>query len=187
MSQTRETTVIHRLRTTLRPVDNPQPFAPKRVTLHARQHRHQWTVHLQHKGAEEVMNGTEPVIAAADLIGRSGAKEFAIGYARENVPTEDAGWWAEAKYKGARISVEERRTPGEAAEALAEKILTGAKCQCGRDVTLSDDAELGHEAAGDTLAALGLTAPGHCRWRRHGPRWRQGCEPHPDHAPEPAP
>jgi hypothetical protein len=59
----------------------------------------------------------DAVLACMDLAGRSGATEFNFGYAREGVPVDQAGWWAYAAYRGARVIVEERRSPGEAAMA----------------------------------------------------------------------
>lgn len=95
--------------------------------------------------------------ACADLVGRAGARNFEIGYAREDVPVEDAQWYAHASYQGARIMVQDHRSPSSAAFALAERLLAGAMCRCRKPVTLSD------------------AAPG-CRWRLMGPRWEPGCD-----------
>lgn len=97
------------------------------------------------------------VNACADLVDRTGAKEFQIGYMHDDVPVEEAGWYAEAHYKGARILVGDQRSPTGAALALAERILSGATCKCGRLVTLSD-------ATKDA-----------CRWKLVGDRWESGC------------
>lgn len=96
------------------------------------------------------------VIACADLVGRAGASEFKIGYLHDDVPPEEAGWYAHAQYRGARITVDDHRSPTGAALALAERLLRGATCRCRRPVTLSDGTE-------------------GCRWRLVGQRWQPGC------------
>lgn len=95
--------------------------------------------------------------ACADLVGRAGASNFEIGYVRDDVPVEDAQWYAHAQYRGARIIVQDHRSPSSAAFALAERLLSGATCRCRKPVALSDG------------------APG-CRWRLMGPRWEPGCD-----------
>lgn len=80
----------------------------------------------------------DALIATVDLIGRTGAKGFEIGYLHEGVPVEEAGWYAHAQYRGARITEENHRGPVEAAEALARQLLTGAMCNhCKKLVALS--------------------------------------------------
>lgn len=97
------------------------------------------------------------LVACAALVGRAGAKGFQIGYIRDDVPVEEAGWYAHAEYQGARIMVDERRSPVEAAFALAQRLLTGATCRCRRPVTLSDSQD-------------------GCRWRLVGQQWEPGCD-----------
>jgi hypothetical protein len=97
------------------------------------------------------------VIACADLVGRAGASGFEIGYLHDDVPAEDAGWYAHAQYHGARIIVEDHRSPTGAALALAERLLSGAMCRCRRPVALTDRL-------------------GGCRWRLIGARWEPGCD-----------
>ena len=99
----------------------------------------------------------DAVIAYAALVGRAGASGFEIGHVRDDVPVEDAGWYAIAEYRGARFMVDERRSPSEAANALAERILRGATCRCRKVVTLQDG------------------KPG-CRWRLVGKEWQPGCD-----------
>lgn len=99
---------------------------------------------------------SDTIIACADLVGRSGAKDFQIGYLHDDVPVEEAGWYAHASYKGARLMAQDHRSPTSAALALSERLLRGAACRCGQPVTLTD------------------TAPG-CRWRLMGQRWEPGC------------
>lgn len=97
------------------------------------------------------------LFACVDLVGRAGASDFQIGYLHDDVPVEEAGWYAYAQYKGARITVEGHRSPTGAALALAERLLRGATCRCRQPVTLSDG------------------QPG-CRWRLVGQRWEPGCD-----------
>lgn len=107
------------------------------------------------------LNG-DAVIACADLVGRSGATNFKIGYLHDDVPLEEAGWYAHAQYRGARITAEDRRSPSEAALALAERLLRGAAGRCGKRVSLGD----------------GGTG---CRWQLMGKRWEPGCDAQPVH------
>lgn len=97
------------------------------------------------------------VVACADLVGRAGASGFEIGYLHDDVPVEEAGWYAFATYQGARVMVDDHRSPTAAALALAERLLRGAACRCRKPVTLSD------------------SQPG-CRWRLAGARWEPGCD-----------
>lgn len=98
------------------------------------------------------------VIACADLAGRAGASGFEIGYAGdEHGPVEEARWYAVATYQGARLIADEHQSPSAAALALAERLLSGARCRCTQTVTLSDE------------------GPG-CRWRLVGRRWEPGCD-----------
>lgn len=122
----------------------------------------------------------DAVAAAADLVGRSGARNLQVGYLHEGVPVEEAGWYAHAQYQGARLTTEDHRGPVEALEALARRILTGAKCvHCGGLVALSDDGAYymgGTMADGSVWTRRQAHAAGHCRWRRMGPKWLRGCE-----------
>lgn len=98
----------------------------------------------------------DAVIACADLVGRAGASGFEIGYIRDDVPAEEAGWYAVAFYQGARIQTDEHQSPTLAAMALSERLLSGASYRCGQPVTMSD------------------RKPG-CRWRLVGQAWEPGC------------
>lgn len=102
------------------------------------------------------------VVACADLVNRTGAAGFEIGHLHDDVPVEEAAWYAHAQYLGARITVEDHRSPSGAALALAERLLSGATCRCRKPVTLSD----------------GQTG---CRWRLVGRRWESGCQVAPVH------
>lgn len=105
---------------------------------------------------EDVLN------ACLHLVERSGARDFEIGHLHDDVPVEEAGWYAQVSFQGARIAVGDHRSPTGAAMALAERLLAGATCRCRKPVTLSDDAE-------------------GCRWRLAGARWEPGCDVAPIH------
>lgn len=117
--------------------------------------------------------------AAIDLIGRTGARELVIGFLHDDVPSEEAGWYAHAQYQGARITVEDKPGPAEALDALAHRLLTGAKCRCGRLAALSDQGAVSYGktsmADGSTWTVEQAAAAGQCRWRRIGPRWEPSC------------
>lgn len=102
------------------------------------------------------------VAACAHLADRSGASGFEIGHMHDDVPVEEAGWYATVTFQGARITVDEHRSPTAAALALAERLLSGATCRCMQPVSLSND------------------RPG-CRWRLMGDRWTPGCDAAPIH------
>lgn len=106
----------------------------------------------------------DAVMACTLLVGRAGASGFEMGWTCPHVPDEPDGhtcpgvtWNASAAYLGTRIMVDGRRSPSEAAMALAERLLSGATCRCKRPVTLSD------------------RKPG-CRWRLVGAKWEPGCD-----------
>ncbi len=120
------------------------------------------------------------VIAAVDLVERTGAKQFEIGFLHEDVPVEEAGWYAHAQYKGTRITAENQPGPAEAAEALAVRLLTGAKCKgCGKLVALTrEGATAFHNPVmsdGSRFTFEEAVRVGQCRWRREGERWVSGC------------
>lgn len=114
------------------------------------------------------MTDTPYLEALVDLADRAGAKAFEIGYLNDNVPVDQAGWWASVEYQGAKLHVEDHESPEHACLALAIRLLAGGKCRCrhpvvvpgervkpGRRVcrwTLTDEAELG------------------------SPRWTPGCD-----------
>lgn len=131
------------------------------------------------------MSGLKPddndrLIAAVDLVGRSGARNFEVGYLHDDVPAIQAAWWASARYKGTIIMVENEPDPWSAAEHLAVKLLTGGQCQgCGGLVALE---ELGGFAFfnatlvdGRSWTALEAVEAGLCRWERKGDKWIAGC------------
>jgi hypothetical protein len=115
--------------------------------------------------------------AAADLVGRTGATSFQIGYLNDEPPHQ---WYAHAQYKGARITAENLAGPVEAAETLARRILSGGKCmKCGGLIALSSAGAVAYDSAtltdGTDWTAEKATAAGVCRWTRMGKRWEAGC------------
>ena len=121
----------------------------------------------------------DPVLACADLVGRTGAKSWEIGYLHDDVPVEEAGWWCSAIFRGNKVIVMDQPHPVAAAMALANRLLTGAKCRCGRLVALRSD---GAVAYGETYMADGSTwtyeqarVAGQCLWRLVGRRWEPSC------------
>lgn len=123
----------------------------------------------------------DSVIACVDLVGRTGATGFEFGYLHDDVPSDQAGWWAHAQYKGARISVADHKDPVGAIEALAKRLLKGAKCaHCGGLVALSDRGAFAfqdsHLVDGSEWTVEQAAAAGQCRWTRMGRRWEMGCQ-----------
>jgi hypothetical protein len=122
----------------------------------------------------------DAVKACADLVGRTGAKSFECGYVNEGVPVAEAGWFATAMYKGAKVIVEDQASPAEACDALAVKLLSGAQCQhCKGLVSLSAGGAFAFRkatlATGERWDAEDAAKAPQCRWTRAGARWERGC------------
>lgn len=123
----------------------------------------------------------DAVLAAIDLVGRTGATGFEFGYLHEHVPTEEAAWYAHAQYRGARITEENHRGPVEATEALARRLLVGGMCtHCRGLITLSSSGAFAYKAStlidGTTWNAEQAASAPQCRWTRVGAHWKRGCE-----------
>ena len=120
------------------------------------------------------------LVAAVRLCGRAGAKQFQLGYLHDDVPMAEAGWYAHVQYRGARIIAEDCASPADAADELARRILTGARCKCGKLVALSAGGAFAFHRVvmsdGTTWTAEEAARAGQCRWRRIGPRWVMGCQ-----------
>lgn len=128
---------------------------------------------------------TDAVLACVELVGRTGAKNFEIGWLNDvgepAFAQHGPQWWAKAQYRGERLFVEDFAMPDEACQALAERLLYGAKCtHCGGLVALSDEGafafERGYLMDGTTWTADEAAAAGQCRWERVGAHWKRGCE-----------
>lgn len=156
----------------------------------------------------------DALIAAVDLIGRTGSREFEVGYTGgpdegerpeqftfgrtthraapeddEGTPADRVTWWASAYYRGHRVITEGHASPDVAAEALARQLLDSGQCRrCGGLVTLTDAPAppVGRVLVdGTRITAAEAAAVGHCRWTRVGRRWEPGCgRPEPE---QPAP
>jgi hypothetical protein len=128
----------------------------------------------------------DAVIAAADLADRAGARSLTVGWDCPHAPDADdehaceqVTWHATAQFKGTRVTVERHPGPVEAVEALARRLLTGARCRCGKLVALSDEGAW-VDPGGTLLDGTRLTPKqakrmGQCRWTRRGKRWEPGC------------
>lgn len=116
----------------------------------------------------------DAVIAAADVVGRSGGREFQVGYLYDDdepppgwppgtpVTAEAAGWYATARWRGALLQGE-GPNPAVACERLAARILHGGLCiRCRKTVNL--------------VPEQGRWADGNCNWYRDGQRWLRGCD-----------
>lgn len=99
--------------------------------------------------------------AAVELIGRTGATSFEVGYEDDDVPVGQApNWYATAEFHGGPVRTDLHVWPHQAAEALARRLLDGGTCtHCGDIVNV-----------GDGAAFIGV-----CRWARRGDRWERGC------------
>jgi hypothetical protein len=119
----------------------------------------------------------DAMVAAVDVIGRTGAREFKVGFVNDEPPHN---WYAHAQYQGTRITVENKAGPLEAAEGLARRLLTGAQCQhCLKLVTLDPHGAIARDQImvdGRTWTARQQAEAGLCHWYRAGNRWKRGCE-----------
>jgi hypothetical protein len=122
----------------------------------------------------------DAVKACADLVGRTGATSFACGYVHENVPAEQAGWYAVAIFEGAKIIVDEMTSPAGACDALASRLLSGAQCQhCKKLVTMNPAGTMARDvilSTGEKWTAAEQAKAGLCHWTRTGARWERGCK-----------
>ena len=122
----------------------------------------------------------DAVKACADLAERTGARHFEFGYLHENVPVAEAGWYATAVCRGAKVTEQDKASAAEACDALARRLLSGARCQhCKGLVALSDDGAFAFRKAtlmtGERWDAEDAAKAPQCRWTRTGARWERGC------------
>lgn len=107
---------------------------------------------------------SDRLLAATNLIARSGALELELGYLHDTADYRDADWWATARHKGRRTMTEHHLGPVEAAEALARQLVDGGRCTyCAGTITL------------DTAGTAPTAA--RCVWRRVGTSYLPGCWP----------
>ena len=94
------------------------------------------------------------IVACMDLVGRTGARDFQMGYLNDGPDwSESPEWYAEASFQGAKLTSGTHPSPDLAAMALALRLLRGAVCRCGQQITLSD-----------------TPSEPRCRWRLVGAR-----------------
>lgn len=104
------------------------------------------------------------LLAAIEVVGRANASDFEVGYLEDADDPTVMRWWATARWRGTRVTVEGHRTPGLAAEALARRLLEGGTCtHCGRRIALTL-----HRPKGSARKKL-------CAWRRVDLTWVRGC------------
>lgn len=119
------------------------------------------------------MDYMDAVVAAAEVVGRSGGREFEVGWLYDDedappgwpegvaVPVEEQRWYATARWKGALLKGE-GAWPWEACERLAARILHGGQCiACRQKINL--------------VPEQGSWADGNCNWHREGKHWIRGC------------
>jgi hypothetical protein len=115
----------------------------------------------------------DAIVACADLVGRSGGKDFEVGYLDETAAIEDARWYATASFLGAKVIIDEQPSGALACELLARKLLEGGQCvHCRRVVTVRG------EGVG-ALSIFGRRGPKTCLWIRDGERWAPANHPIP--------
>ena len=129
----------------------------------------------------------DELLAAVELVGRCGARNFETGYVHDDVPIADAGWYAHAQFKGVRIIEEDHASPIDAVYALAVRLLAGAMCNhCKGLIALTPDGAFAFEHAhlldGTPWNVEQVADLPQCHWKRVGQHWVRGCE---DQPPEP--
>jgi len=127
-------------------------------------------------GLPSAGDADDAVKACADLVGRTGATDFEVGYVNDEPPH---AWYAHAKFRGGRITVQGKASPAGACNELAVRLLSGGPCaHCGKLVTLSPLGAMARDvtlADGRTWTAEEQAAAGLCHWQRDGARWERGC------------
>lgn len=102
------------------------------------------------------------LIAAVELVGRSGARQLEFGWTDDDGP-RPGEWYASAFYRGTRVTVEHQHDAPAAVEALAFRLMEGGQCvHCGRSITVP-----GFVYTDDRPA---------CEFRREGEHWVRGCD-----------
>lgn len=105
------------------------------------------------------------LLAAVDMIGRTGAKEFQIRYSDEEEPVV---WFAVATYDDGKGETDASLNPVMAVLRLAERLVDGGQCtHCGRPTGLDPDSI-------DTMPLDQLVC-----WYQFDPElatFRRGCE-----------
>jgi hypothetical protein len=118
----------------------------------------------QPEPAPELVLDQDALLAAVDVINRMGAIDFEVGHLDDTPRSEDARWWARARWNGTKVAVEDHTGPDTAAEALAKRLMNGGQCtHCAGTITLGPTSRA-QRRAGKL-----------CAWTRQGVRWVRGC------------
>jgi hypothetical protein len=120
---------------------------------------------------------TDRLLAAVDVVGRSGATNLNAGIFNEN----DSDWYAEVEFGDKILGVEHYPSVEDALDALAKRLLTGGQCaHCGGLVALSPIGAVFYPNAkmadGREFTLEDAMSKPQCHWRREGPLWVKGCE-----------
>jgi hypothetical protein len=118
--------------------------------------------------ATGVVLDEDALLACTDVVGRTGAKSFQIGWLNDpgtpKFKSKGPEWYAYAEYDQEgdvgstqpKILVGGLPGPTEAADGLSRRLLDGGRCtHCNQTITL-----LGTEG---------------CRWTRNGRKWEASC------------
>ncbi len=123
----------------------------------------------------------ERVLACAHLVERCGGAAFEVGYLHEDAPTvEQAGWWAVVQWAGVKLtSGSDHPSPGAACDALAQRLLDGGQCRCGKISSTNPKGVMGGDRTtllGEKFTLKQQQERGVCVWRRDGEQWKPGCD-----------
>lgn len=117
--------------------------------------------------------------ADVNLLAELDVDTYAFGCLNEAADS-DTRWYAFADLSGIRVAVEGRTSAPSALDALVLRLLTGARCECGKLVAFADDGAYAYSRAvlsdGSEWTLPAAAAAGQCRWRRVGTRWHSACE-----------
>lgn len=104
------------------------------------------------------------LVEAVEMVGRTGAKSFELGYLVDDPPPGVANWYASAEYRAGTMTTDLHVSPIDAARQLAELLQDGARCRyCGRRISWGD------------RPANNARRRRWCWWRRVGGKWKRGC------------
>lgn len=124
-------------------------------------------------------NLRDVVLAAVDVIGRSGAAGFEIGHLDED--TTPGRWWAKTRLADGVVVTSgsdyegQDLWPWEAADALVGKVLYAATCVgCGRPIWPDLEFNTRHDVVDGELRPRKRPRRW-CRWSRHGDHWEGAC------------
>ncbi len=108
------------------------------------------------------------MVACIDVVARSGATDVEFGHLEDDVPIEQARWWATATYRGKKLTIDEQRDPIDALMRLAERVCNNGTCTgCQRSVLLLTG-----------QPGLWIASKPRCLWQLDitGKQWVRGCD-----------